>query len=116
MRESRGRRASSKKGYMPNWGREHFVVRERVAHPHPVYKLEDTLGEPLEGYFYGKELQAIPKVTFQVERVIRRRKRKNRREVLVKWVGFSEKFNKWIPNKDLTKYQRTPAERATAKK
>ena len=78
--------------------------------------MEDTLGEPLEGYFYGKELQAIPKITLQVKRVIRRRKRKNRREVLVKWVGFDEKFNKWIPNKDLVKYQRTPAERATAKK
>ena len=104
------------KGYMPNWGREHFVVRERLAYPHPVYKLEDTLGEPLEGYFYGKELQAIPKITLQVESVIRRRKRKNRKEVLVKWVGFDEKFNKWIPNKDLPKYQRTPAERAANKK
>jgi hypothetical protein len=101
------------KGYMPNWSREHFVVRDRIPHPEPVYKLEDSMGEPLEGHFYESELNPIPEVTLQIERIVRRRKRGRRKEVLVKWLGFSDKFNRWIPASDTTKYQRTPAERAT---
>jgi hypothetical protein len=101
------------KGYMPNWSREHFVVRKRLDHPLTVYKLEDAMREPLEGNFYAKELQAIPKVTLQVERVLRRRKRDNQKEVLVKWLGWEDKFNRWIPSEDLEKYKRAPADRAT---
>lgn len=100
------------KGYMPNWSREHFVVRKRFDHPHPVYKIEDARGEPVEGNFYRKELQPIPRVTLQIERVLRRRGRGNKSESLVKWLGFSEKFNRWVTKDDLEKYSRTPAERA----
>jgi hypothetical protein len=100
------------KGYMPNWSREHFVVRKRLAHPQPVYKIEDAKGEPIEGHFYEKELQAIPRQTLQVERIVRQRKRGNRKQFFVKWRGFSDKFNQWISNADLQKYKRTPADRA----
>jgi len=100
------------KGYMPNWSREHFVVRQHHPHPHAVYKLEDAMREPVEGLFYGNELQAIPKVTLQVERVLRNRKRGTQKEALVKWVGWEDKFNRWIPAADLQKYKRTPADRA----
>jgi hypothetical protein len=102
------------KGYMPNWSREHFVVRDRISRPEPVYKLEDSMGEPVEGQFYESELNPIPKVTLQIEHIVRRRRRGRRKEVLVKWLGFSDKFNRWISASDITKYQRTPAERATA--
>ena len=99
---------------MPNWSREHFFVRNNLKHPQTVYKLEDASGEPIEGYFYNKEVQAIPRVTLQVDRIVRRRKRSGRNEVLVKWLGWPEKFNKWIPSADLKRYQRTPAHRALA--
>jgi hypothetical protein len=100
------------KGYMPNWSREHFVVRKRIAHPHTVYKLEDAMGETIEGDFYEKEVQAIPRAILQIERVIRRRKSGKRNEVLVKWRGWADKFNRWIPSADLQKYKRSPADRA----
>ena len=102
------------KGYVPNWSREHFFVRKDLNHPQTVYKLEDASGEPIEGYFYNKEVQAIPRVTLQVDRIVRRRKRSGRNEVLVKWLGWPEKFSKWIPSADLKRYQQTPANRALA--
>jgi len=106
------RKGEFEKGYMPNWSREHFVVRKRLAHPRVVYKLEDAMGETVEGDFYGNEVQAIPRVTLQVDRVLRRRKRGKQNEVLVKWLGWTDKFNRWIPSADLEKYKRTPADRA----
>jgi transposase InsO family protein len=100
------------KGYVPNWTREHFIVDKRLEHPRTVYKLKDARNEAVEGNFYESELQALPSVTLQVERVIRQRKRGTNKEVLVKWRGFSDKFNRWIPSGDLQKYKRSPADRA----
>jgi hypothetical protein len=98
---------------MPNWTREHFVVSKRLAQPRTVYKLHDALDEPIEGQFYESEVQAIPRVTLQLERVIRRRKRGRVSEALVKWRGFGDKFNRWIPTADIDKYKRAPADRIT---
>ena len=92
------------KGYLPNWSREHFTVRERVTHPRVVYKLVDSSGEPVEGAFYGAELQAIPRNTLEVDRVLRQRRRGTHREVFVKWRGWPNKFNRWIPQRALSKY------------
>lgn len=99
------------KGYLPNWSREHFIVKQRIAHPHTVYKIEDTSGEPIEGAFYDSELQAIPRNTLQVEQVIRRRKRGTQAEVLVKWRGWADKFNRWIPQHTLENYKTAPVDR-----
>jgi len=89
------------KGYTPNWSREHFIVRKGIKNPLLVYKIEDAAGEPVEGNFYGAELQAIPRNTKQVERVLQTRKRGADKEALVQWRGWPEKFNAWIPHRDL---------------
>jgi hypothetical protein len=96
------------KGYLPNWSREHFIVQQRAAHPRAVYKITDSSGEPIEGAFYGAELQAIDRNTLEVERVIRVRNRGARKEVFVKWCGWPEKFNRWILHSDLASYTATP--------
>ena len=36
-----------------------------------------------------------------VEKILKKRKRKNITEVLVKWKGWGNKFNSWIPEQDL---------------
>jgi hypothetical protein len=72
--------------------------------------MKDARNEPVQGNFYESELQVLPSVTLQVERVIRERKRGTNKEVLVKWRGFSDKFNHWIPSGDLQKYKRSPAD------
>ena len=100
------------KGYEPNWSRETFAVQKALEHPYPVYNLVDAMGEPVEGKFYEKELQPIPRSTLQVERVIRTRKRGRQKESLVKWLGWEDKFNRWISAEQLAKYRRSPADRA----
>jgi hypothetical protein len=73
---------------------------------------KDARNKPVENNFYESELQALPSVTLHVERVIRQRKRGSSKEVLVRWRGFSDKFNRWIAGDDLQKYKRSPADRA----
>ena len=77
-----------------------------------VYKLEDKEGESIQGTWYQKEIQPIRSNRYLIERVIRRRPikktitgsstDKNERECLVKWKGWPNKYNTWIPESDLT--------------
>ena len=49
------------------------------------------MGEEIEGSFYEKELQKAKQQTFRIEKVIRRDNKK--KKALVKWKGYSDKFN-----------------------
>lgn len=85
------------KGYLPNWSEEIFTVADR--HPtFPVtYGLTDLSGEPIKGKFYEQEIQKIDKTddVYQVERVLKTRKRAGKLEHFVKWKGYPSKFNSW---------------------
>ena len=93
------------KGYETNWSEEVFTVHEVHPSDPPVYRLRDDLGDVLEGTFYELELQkvviAIDK-EFRVEAVLERRKVGPRTEALVKWFGYSSRFNSWIDARSLT--------------
>ena len=88
------------KGYLPNWSEEIFFVRRRIPLSVQVYELKDYNNEKIEGLWYEKELQLVENETFWIEKIIKRSKNKS----LVKWFGYSDKFNSWITNKDIKKY------------
>jgi len=95
------------KGYLPNWTDEVFKVKESVNHPKKVYKIEDLEGEPVRGTFYPEELQAVSydfPDKFEVETVLKNRKRKGVKEVFVKWKGYPVRYNSWIPDTELSQY------------
>lgn len=49
--------------------------------------------------FYEKELQKDtydPTSTYKIDKIIRSRGLGDRKEVLVKWKGYPNKFNSWI--------------------
>ena len=71
---------------------EYFVVDDRGMKEEILYyKLKDTLGDEVQGTFYGPELS---KVTVTDESVYRVEKgwRKNRNQALDKWMGLPAKF------------------------
>lgn len=88
------------KGYLPNWSEEIFFIKRRIPLSVPVYELKDYNNEKIEGLWYENELQHVEQEKFWIEKVIKRMKSKS----LVKWFGYSDKFNSWISNKDITKY------------
>jgi len=96
-------KALFEKGYLPNWSEELYII-QKVRQTIPItYKLTDLLGEKIEGSFYTEELQKSVQEVYRVEKVIRKKKIKGIEYALVKWTGYSEKHNQWIPTKELDK-------------
>ena len=65
-------------------------------------------GESIKGSFYQQELQLVKyPEEFLVEKVLKHRVRmKNKkpiREVLVRWLGYPEKFDEWVQENSVTK-------------
>ena len=59
-------------------------------------------GEEIQGTFYEPELQKTKQEIHRIEKVLRRRTRKDGvNDVYVKWKGYNEKFNQWIPESDI---------------
>ena len=102
VRLSKYKRKVFDKGYSPNWTEEVFVI-DKVMLTKPVtYRIVDLLGEKVEGSFYEKELQKAKQQTFRIEKVVRRDNKK--KKALVKWKGYSDKFNSWVSFKDLVDF------------
>ena len=90
------------KGYLPNWTTELFRITKRIHGPR--YKLVDLQGEEIEGSFLEPELQKVTvseDTVYKIEKVLRRRGKGKRAEALVKWEGYSDKFNSWIPSTEV---------------
>lgn len=88
------------KGYTGNWTPEIFVIHEvRVCVPHVLYKLKDWNSELIEGSFYDHEIQVVDKDMngfWKVEKILRSRRYRGRKQHLVKWQGFPSSMNSWV--------------------
>ena len=85
------------KGYTTRWTEEIFTIK-KIQNTNPItYKLEDLQGEEIKGSFYEPELQKTGQQIYRIEKIIKKEKGKS----LVKWKGYSDKFNSWVDNKDL---------------
>ena len=85
------------KGNTTRWTEEIFTIT-KIQNTNPItYKIADFQGEEIDGTFYEPELQKTEQQVFRIEKVIEKRKNKS----LVKWKGYSDKFNSWVDNKNL---------------
>jgi hypothetical protein len=87
------------KGYLPNWTTELFTV-SKVLITNPVtYKIKDWNDEEVTGIFYEQELVKFDKQDqdYEVEKILKTRTRNNKKEYFVKWVGYPNTMNSWIP-------------------
>ncbi|XP_064598803.1 uncharacterized protein LOC135465490 [Liolophura sinensis] len=92
------------KSYLPNWSTEMFrIVRSHPRQP-AVYTLEDLNGDQLLGTFYETELQPVTAAVdkfYQVEKILKRERRRGKLYYWVKWVGYPPSFNSWVPATDV---------------
>ena len=85
------------KGYSPNWTEEIFTI-DKVNMTNPVtYQVRDLNNDKIVGSFYTRELSQAKQNIFRIEKVIKKKNKK----ALVKWVGYSDKHNSWVPFSDL---------------
>ena len=82
-----------KKGYLPGWTEEVFVVRKVVPGMATVtYKVQELDDTPLQGTFYAWALQKVhldEASYLRVEKVLKRLKDK----LYVKWKGYPAKYH-----------------------
>lgn len=88
------------KGYLPNFTEEFFKIKQVLVGKPTVYRLEDIKEEALDGTFYESELSPFnesKETTYKIENVLGTKKIKGQKYVLVKYKGWPDKFNEWIP-------------------
>ena len=93
-----------RKGYLRGWSEEIFVITHILPGFPTVYKIKDQSDEEIKGVFYEQELQKVPAPTeYRIEKILRKKKDKNtgRTLYLVKWQGYSEKFNSFVSEEDI---------------
>ena len=89
------------KGYTPNWSRAIYTIDSVDQREPPTYHLRERDKTLLEGSFYEAELQLVdPKIReyFTIEKTIKTDKKKKR--IFVKWLGYDDKYNSWVNEKD----------------
>jgi hypothetical protein len=89
-----------------NWSPEIFTISVRSKRGGvPIYQLNDYNKNPISGNFYTQELQKIPTPTadkiYQIEKVIKTRKRGRKTQYLVKWRFYPKSANSWINEEEL---------------
>jgi len=86
------------KGFVPNWTDEIFEIADKNPTFPVTYVLKDLAGEYIKGKFYEQEIQKITKTddVYDVEKVLKTRKRGGKVQHFVQWKGYPDKFNSWI--------------------
>lgn len=88
------------KGYESNWSDEIFIISSVIDRsPLVVYTLKDLQQEDIVGTFYERELQKVsydPTSNYKIDKIIGSRYSGSRKQVLVKWKGYPDKFNSWV--------------------
>ena len=90
-----------KKGYLPGWTEEVFVVSKvRLDGNVAAYGIEEWDDTPIKGTFYEEDLQKVTTTDddlFRIDSVVKRKKD----TILVHWKGWPAKYDSWIDKKDL---------------
>lgn len=99
------KRGVFEKGYEAGWSEEVFTIARVLHHKKsPVYELIDYANQPIDGFFYEEELNPVIKTNdteYIVERIVGTTGRGKNKKYLIKWVGYPESMNSWIPASDL---------------
>jgi hypothetical protein len=96
VRISQGRR-EFKKAHLSNWTEEIFTISVRHPTDPVTYEVCDYNGDKIVGKFYDHELQKIKKDDdiYKVEKILKTKKVKGKKQYYVKWKGYPDSFNSW---------------------
>lgn len=87
------------KSYMGEWSEEIFKIETSHSTDPVTYEVKDLDGDDIKGRFYEFELQRVTRdsdAPFEIERILKTRKRNGRIEHLVQWRGYPLKSASWV--------------------
>ncbi|CAF4386648.1 unnamed protein product [Rotaria magnacalcarata] len=84
-----------RKGYLPNFTTEIFIVSEKLKTEPYTYKIKDMDGEEVQGSFYEQEMVKYDNEFYEIEKILK----SNKNKMLVKWKGYETPS--WINKKDI---------------
>ena len=93
------------RGYTPNFHTEIFsIVRISKRQPIPKYYLRSLKGmQHILGSFYRQELSPVKKLSYKIDRVIRRKGKGKKRMALVTYRDLDPEFKEWVPIREVPK-------------
>lgn len=98
------KRKNFSKGYHPYFSEEVFKIKKVLINlPQPRYiivSFDDK--EEILGSFYERELTKASHEEYKVEKILKKRVKKNKTEFFVKWLGYSDEHNSWVKAEDIT--------------
>ena len=91
------------KGYTANWSMELFKVYEVLNTMPIMYRIEDLSNDKIEGAFYQGELlkTKFKEPIYLINKIIRKRTYKGKKQVFVSWLGYRETMNSWIDESEV---------------
>ena len=82
------------------WTDELFTVTTRTLNQAiPKYEIKDFANDPIIDKFSNDELQKVSvdqDTQYDIDKILRKRKKRGKTQVLVHWVGWPSKFDSWI--------------------
>lgn len=91
--------------YQQRWTNEIFVIVGRYRSQNVnLYKVNDWAGEVVTGTWYYSELQKVAVTQDQfwkIDKILKTRKFRGRKQHLVSYVGWPSKYNSWVNAKDI---------------
>ena len=83
---------------MPGWSEEIFIIGKKLPTTPVTYAIKDMSDEEIKDWFNESELQLIIKEdnVYDVEKVIKTRRRNGKIEYYVMWNGYPDKYISWI--------------------
>jgi hypothetical protein len=98
-------RTSFQREYDQRWSSEIFsIITRDCKQGLNSYEIKAWNNDPIKGRFLEKELQKVEinnSTLYEIEKVLRTRVRKGKKEVLVKWQSYSNDYNSWISESEL---------------
>jgi hypothetical protein len=96
-------------GYLERWTEELFAVCQQLPSHPPRYKVQDLKEEVVKGSFYEEELLKVnvehpDDIVYKIEHVLSTKTIRGKKLSLIKWYGYSDKFNSYIPTESIQEY------------
>ena len=100
-----GFRSPFERAYTEKWTHEIYTITERESRQGiALYSLKAWDNEEIEGKFYTNELQKVSaeaEIEYNIEKVVKEKKEKGKEGYIVKWYGWPERYNSWVPISDV---------------